>query len=109
MAYKNVIGRLGPPRLKLIKALCREKYGDRNHTAIEMNTVIAENEMHLYKANGSLRSEKQIANAMSIAAKMIKEKAKVKAKVDAKIGHHPSCGCASCSKGGEHIVTSPHS
>ena len=109
MAYKNIIGRLGPPRLKLIKALCREKYGDRNHTAIEMNTVIAENELHLYRANGSQRSEKQIADAMSKAAKMMKEKAKVKSTIKEKMGHHSSCGCTSCNKGGEHIVTSPHS
>ncbi len=103
---KNVIGRLGKPRLKLIKALAREKYGERNHSAMEINTVIAENELQLYKSNGSLRPEKQIANAMSIAAKMMKKKAKVQTTIQEKIGHHPSCGCASC-KGG-HIVISPH-
>jgi len=103
---KNVIGRLGKPRLKLIKALAREKYGERNHSAMEINTVIAENELQLYKSNGSLRPEKQIANAMSIAAKMMKKKVKVQTTIQEKIGHHPSCGCASC-KGG-HIVISPH-
>jgi hypothetical protein len=103
---KNVIGRLGKPRLKLIKALAREKYGERNHSAMEINTVIAENELQLYKSNGSLRPEKQIANAMSIAAKMMKKKAKVQTTIQERIGHHPSCGCASC-KGG-HIVISPH-
>ena len=103
---KNVIGRLGKPRLKLIKVLEREKYGERNHSAMEINTVIAENELQLYKSNGSLRPEKQIANAMSIAAKMMKKKAKVQTTIQERIGHHPSCGCASC-KGG-HIVISPH-
>ncbi len=100
MAYKNIIGRLGPPRLKLIKALCREKYGDRNHTAIEMNTVIAENELHLYRANGSQRSEKHIADAMSKAHKRLG---------NGTTAHHPSCRCASCNTGGEHIVVNPHS
>ena len=106
---KNVIGRLGKPRLKLIKVLAREKYGERNHSAMEINTVIAENELQLYKSNGSLRPEKQIADAMGRAAKMIKEKAKVKTTIQEKIGHHPSCGCTSCNTGGEHIIINPHS
>ena len=60
------------PRLKLIKALCRDKYGDRNHTALEMNEVIAENEIHLLKANGTMRPDSQIQEAMSIAHKKLK-------------------------------------
>ena len=60
------------PRLKLIKALCRDKYGDRSHSAIEMNKVIAENEIHLLKANGTMRPDSQIQEAMSIAHKKLK-------------------------------------
>ena len=101
---RNVIGRLGKPRLKLIKALAREKYGNRNHTAVEMNTVIVENELHLYKANGSLRSEKQVADAMSKAHKKLSKDRPTAEK----ISHHPSCRCASCDTGGEHIITSPY-
>ena len=73
LEYMNVIGRLGKPRLSLIRALCAKKYGTRPHTAIEMNTVIAENELHLYRANGSQRTEKQIQDAMSIAHIKLKE------------------------------------
>jgi hypothetical protein len=98
--HKNVIGRLGKPRLKLIKVLAREKYGERNHSAMEINTVIAENELQLYKSNGSLRTEKQIADAMSKAHKRLS---------NGTTAHHPSCGCASCDTGGEHIVVNPHS
>ena len=64
--------KLMTPRLRLIKALCREKYGNRNHTAIEMNEVIAENEIHLLKANGTMRPDSQIQEAMSIAHKKLK-------------------------------------
>ena len=103
--YMNIIGRLGKPRLALIKALCSKKYGQRNHTAIEMNTVIAENELHLYRANGSQRPEKQIQDAMSEAHKKLRKQPKEKEKIE----HHPSCGCASCDTGGEHIVINPHS
>ena len=85
----NVIGRLAEPRMRLIKALCNKKYGDRHHTSLEMNTVIAENAIHLYKANGNQRSEKQIQDAMTEAHKKLKQP-KEKEKV-------------------EHIVTSPHS
>ena len=60
------------PRLKLIKALCAKKYGERYHTAIEMNTVIAENEIHIHKANGTMRPDSQIQEAMSIAHKKLK-------------------------------------
>jgi len=64
--------KLMTPRLKLIKALCRDKYGERHHTAIEMNEVIAENEIHLLKANGTMRQDSQIQEAMSIAHKKLK-------------------------------------
>ena len=64
--------KLMTPRLRLIKALCRKKYGNRNHTAIEMNEVIAENEIHLLKANGTMRPDSQIQEAMSIAHKKLK-------------------------------------
>jgi hypothetical protein len=60
------------PRLKLIKALCAKKYGERYHTAIEMNMVIAENELHLLKANLVKRPDSQIQEAMSIAHKKLK-------------------------------------
>ena len=49
---RNIIGRLGEPRLRLIRALCAEKYGQRYHTATEMNGVIAENELNLYRDSG---------------------------------------------------------
>ena len=101
---KNVIGRLGKPRLSLIKALCGRKYGERHHTASEMNTVIAENELHLYRANGSIRTEKQIQDAMSEAHKKLKQP-----KEREKIDHHPSCRCAMCESSGGHIVVNPYS
>ena len=63
----NVIGKLGKPRMNLIKAMCREKYGDRNWTADEINEVIRENELNLYGSDGRIRTKKQIQNAMSIA------------------------------------------
>jgi GH35 family endo-1,4-beta-xylanase len=69
---RNIIGRLGKPRLRLIRALCYEKYGDRNYTADEMNEVIDENQLSLYNTNGSQRKEKQIQDAMTIAHKRLK-------------------------------------
>lgn len=63
MALKN---KLMKPRDKLIKALCREKYGQRNWNANEMMEVIHENDISLYK-DGKDRTDKQIQNAMSIA------------------------------------------
>jgi len=90
------------PRLKLIKALCAKKYGERYHTALELNTVIAENALHLYTSSGSSRTEKQIQDAMSIAHGRLKQPRE----------HHPSCGCLQCAKfdkEGEHIVFNPHS
>jgi len=101
----NIIGRLGEPRLRLIKALLAEKYGKRNHTADEMLCVINENNLQLYRANGGQIPERQIANAMSIAHKKLKKQPKEKEKIE----HHPSCGCASCDTGGEHIIINPHS
>ena len=83
--YMNIIGRLGKPRLSLIKALCSQKYGQRHHTAIEMNTVIAENELHLYRANGRTVTEKHMQDAMSKAHKKLKQ-----------------------PKENEHIITNPH-
>lgn len=73
LEYMNVIGRLGKPRLSLIKALCAKKYGPRYYTATEFNAVIAENELQLYRDSGSLRTEKQIQDAMSIAHLKLKE------------------------------------
>ena len=58
--------------MMLIHALLREKYGARSHTALEMNTVIAENGIHRFKANGSERSTKVMQDAMSIAHKKLK-------------------------------------
>ena len=68
----NIIGRLGEPRLRLVKALLSEKYGDRNHTAQEMLSVIHENDLQLYTTTDRLRPEKQIQEAMSIAHKKLK-------------------------------------
>ena len=70
--YDIMNQKLMTPRLNLIKALCRDKYGARPHTAIEMNTVIAENEIHLHKANGTMRPDNQIQEAMSVAHKKLK-------------------------------------
>ncbi len=64
--------KLMTPRLRLIKDLCRDNYGERNHTAIEMNEVIAENEIHLLKPNGTMRPDTQIQEAMSVAHKKLK-------------------------------------
>ena len=69
---RNIIGRLGEPRLKLIRALLAEKYGKRNHTAQEMLSVIHDNDLQLYGATDRLRPEKQIQEAMSIAHKKLK-------------------------------------
>ena len=60
------------PRLKLIKALCCDKYGERHHNACEMNDVIAENELHLLKTNGTMKPDTQIQEAMSVAHKKLK-------------------------------------
>ena len=70
--YRNIIGRLGKPRLRLIKALLREKYGERHYTATEMNSVIAENELSLFNSKGKQRTEKQIQDAMSVAHEKLK-------------------------------------
>ena len=78
--------KLSRPRMMLIHALLREKYGNRHHTALEMNTVIAENGIHRFKANGSERSTKVMQDAMSIAHKKLK----------------------SGKKDGTHIITSPN-
>ena len=58
------------PRFKLIKALCHEKYGDKNWSATEIMDVIHENNLSLYN-NGKDRPEKQIQDAMSIAHKKL--------------------------------------
>jgi hypothetical protein len=68
----NIIGRLGEPRLRLVKALLSEKYGERKHTAQEMLSVIHENDLQLYTTTDRLRPEKQIQEAMSIAHKKLK-------------------------------------
>ena len=34
---KNIIGRLGAPRLRLVKALLSEKYGERHHCRDELS------------------------------------------------------------------------
>ena len=70
--HRNIIGRLGKPRLRLIKALLCEKYGERPHTATEMNSVIAENELSLFNTKGKQRTEKQIQDAMSVAHEKLK-------------------------------------
>lgn len=101
---ENIIGRLGEPRLRLIKVLLAERYGKRNHTAQEMLSIISDNDLQLYTPNGRQRPEKQIADAMSKAHKKLKQP-----KEKEKIEHHPSCRCASCDTGGEHIIINPHS
>ena len=68
----NVIGKLGKPRMNLIKAICHEKYGERNWSAEEINNVISENELNLYTSDGRIRTQKQIQDAMGIAYEKLK-------------------------------------
>jgi len=72
----------------LIRALLREKYGERSHTALEMNTVIAENAMHRFKANGNERSTKVMQDAMSIAHKKLKKAISEERELEMKYGTH---------------------
>tara|TARA_R110000824_G_scaffold47416_4_gene135055 strand:+ start:3631 stop:3849 length:219 start_codon:yes stop_codon:yes gene_type:complete len=67
----NIIGKLGKPRMNLIKALCSEKYGEKNWSADEINTVIHENELHLYASNGRIRTEGGIKRSMKDAFKKL--------------------------------------
>ena len=67
----NVIGKLGKPRMNLIKAICREKYGQRYWNANEMMAVIHENKLSLFH-EGKDRTEKQIADAMKVAYEKLK-------------------------------------
>jgi len=68
---RNIIGKLGKPRMKLIKALCDEKYGDKNWSADEINTVIHENTLQLYTSDGRKRTEGGIKRAMKEAFKKL--------------------------------------
>jgi len=60
-------GKLIKPREKLIKALCNEKFGDRNWSAIEMLEVMAENDLQRYTSTGRDKTEKQLQDAMTVA------------------------------------------
>jgi len=80
--------KLSKPRMVLIRALLREKYGERSHTALEMNTVIAENAMHRFKANGAERSTKVMQEAMSIAHKKLKGAISEEKKREKRYGTH---------------------
>ena len=68
----NVIGKLGKPRMNLIKAICHEKYGDKNWSAEEINEVISDNGLNLYTSDGRIRTQKQIQDAMGIAYEKLK-------------------------------------
>jgi len=68
----NVIGKLGKPRMKLIKAICHEKYGDKKWSAEEINEVISDNGLNLYTSDGRIRTQKQIQDAMGIAYDKLK-------------------------------------
>ena len=68
----NVIGKLGKPRMNLIKAICREIYGDRNWSAEEINGVKSDNGLNLYTSDGRIRTQKQIQDAMTIAYEKLK-------------------------------------
>ena len=70
---KNIIGKLGAPRLRLIRALLCERYGDRNHTAQEMLSIISDNNLQLYTPTDRLRPEKQIQKAMAEAHSKLKQ------------------------------------
>ena len=63
--------KLMKPRNKLVKALCREMYGQRYGNANEMMAVIHENKLSLFH-EGKDRTEKQIADAMKVAYEKIK-------------------------------------
>jgi len=68
----NIIGKLGKPRMNLIKAICHEKYGDKNWSAEEINEVISDNGLNLYTSDGRIRTQKQIQDAMGIAYEKLK-------------------------------------
>jgi hypothetical protein len=61
---RNIIGKLGKPRMNLIKAICYEKYGEKNWSADEINEVIHENNLQIYNSDGRLRTEGGIKKAM---------------------------------------------
>ena len=67
----NIIGRLGKPRMNLIKALCGEKYGEKNWSADEINEVIHENKLQLYTSDGRKRTEGGIKRSMKEAFKKL--------------------------------------
>ena len=52
------------PRFKLIKALCHEKYGEKNWSAPEIMNVIHENALSLYTSDGRKRTEGGIKGSM---------------------------------------------
>ena len=58
--------------MNLIKAICREKYGEGNWSAQEINEVISENGLNLYTSDGRIRTQKQIQDAMTIAYEKLK-------------------------------------
>ena len=64
--------KLMEPRMKLIKALCNEKYGTKYWSAGQMMEVIHENNLSLYNKEGKDRPAKQIQNAMAEAYKKMK-------------------------------------
>ena len=67
-------GKLIKPREMLIKALCKEKFGDRNWSAIEMLEVMAENDLQRYTPMGRDKTEKQLQDAMTIAYNKLNHK-----------------------------------
>ena len=64
--------KLMEPRMKLIKALCNEKYEPKYWSAGQMMEVIHENNLSLYNKEGKDRPAKQIQNAMAEAYKKMK-------------------------------------
>ena len=63
--------KLMTPRLKLIKALCHEKYGEKNWSATEILDVIHENILSLYASDGRKRTEGGMKRSMKEAFKKL--------------------------------------
>ena len=60
------------PRMKLIKALCHEKYAPEKPSAIQIMAVITENGLQRYKEDGRKRNPEVIKTAMSQAYNKLK-------------------------------------
>ena len=60
-----MLNKLMKPREKLLKALCKKKFGDKYYSAREMLDVMAENNLQRYNLQGKDKTEKQMQDAMT--------------------------------------------